>query len=378
MVNLLFSSHIDINEIEYDDKPYIILYKPSDTIVSAKYTDDSSFLNEIFFNLEPFPNVRDPKEERRSIDRNSSILFLNTSMKPNNILILPKVIDVANTKDKYIFSRYVHSFVKETDYKKIKPKVVNRILELDPYNNNIVTSVVDGRLRGFGIDNSLQFSLYNNRLTLSNLISKPSEMLGGSGYISRVLSQDCKAVHMPYSGYFREVGIFNRSNNTNGYTITSLKFNSNYFMPPSVSERDYGSVIFGNYTNPGVGVGAGSRGPDSCYKGHDFLKPQPRIRLTFYVIIINKGDYPNLTNAKLVNVIENLKNGGENKYNIIYPKAMWMQQGEQIGMLDSNSSVIILFNRKIEFASDIKHFSIESHSKRDCLLKLNDVVGELI
>ncbi len=369
IITLLFSGAININKTESNHKAYILLNRVFDSNVSTEYKDTSSFLNEKFFNIETV--IRDTIKN----EKNCCLLFFSKSFRTNNRIIVPEIVDGSNKE--YIYFRYANTLIKEIVFNKALPLYIDRPIKYHPYKNNLITATTDGRLRGFEIESDLTFKIYNKQIRLQNLVDAKavSQLLGGSGYLSRVLLQDHKSVHMPYSGYLKQVGIFNRGD----YTFTGLKFDSDYFIPPDVHERDYASVILGNYTYSGVGVGAGTRPPGNCFACDDFIKPQPNTRLIFTVILINHNNSRVLTNPKLMNF---LKNCPKNKYATVVPKPIWMQQGEKIGELTNDktypSYTITMFNRRIEFTSDIMHYSIDTDNKKNCLIRLNDMVGLLI
>ncbi len=371
IITLLFSGDIDINKAESNNKAYVMLNRVIHSNVSTEYKDTSSFLIEKFFNVENI--IRDTSVN----DKNCCLLFFSKSFRTNNRIVIPEVIDGSGKE--YIYYRYANTLMKEVVFNKYSQFYIDRPIKYHPYKNNIITATTDGRLRGFEIDNDLTFTIYNKKIRLQNLVDTKTvgQLLEGSGYLSRVLLQDHKSVHMPYSGYLKEVGIFNRGD----YTFTGLKFYSDYFIPPGVHERDYASVILGNYTYSGVGVGAGTRPSSSCFACDDYLRPQPNTRLVFVVILINynQGTNNTLTNPKLMNF---LKNCPKNKYATVVPEAIWMQQGEKIGQLTNNSSypsyTITMFNHQIEYTSDIMHYSINADNKKDCLIRLNDMVGLLV
>ncbi len=369
IITLLFSGNININKTESNHKAYILLNRVFDSNVSTEYQNTSSFLNEKFFNIETV--VRDTVKN----ERNCCLLFFSKSFKTDNRIIVPD--NVNGSSREYIYFRHANTLIKEVVFDKKQPMYIDRPIKYHPYKNNIITATVDGRLRGFEIENDLTFKIYNKQIRLQNLVDAKavSQLLGGSGYLSRVLLQDHEAVHMPYSGYLKQVGIFNRGD----YTFTGLKFDSDYFIPPGVHERDYGSVILGNYTYSGVGVGAGTRPSSSCFACDEFIRPQPNTRLIFTVILINHNNSKVLTNPKLMNF---LKNCPKNKYATVVPEPIWMQQGEKIGELTRDktfpSYTITMFNRNIELTSDVMKYSIYSDNKKDCLIRLNDMVGQLL
>ena len=120
-----------------------------------------------------------------------------------------------------------------------------RPLKYDPYINNLISSPTDGRVYGFNIEKTTNFKINNDKYHFRNLVTKPYELLNGSGFINRLTFSDYQRIYIPYSGFLKEIGIHNLDSKQ--YCI-SLRFESTYFMPPSVHEREYVSVIYGHAT----------------------------------------------------------------------------------------------------------------------------------
>jgi hypothetical protein len=177
---------------------------------------------------------------------------------------------------------------------------------------------------------------------------------------------------MPYSAYIKEVGIYGGESN-NPYMI-SLRFESSYFLPQDVHERDLLSVVNGHPTYGGVGVGAGLR-PYS-----ELRLPQPKTNLIFSLIIITPSfkDGFIFTNKKLIGAKKYVKKNKNVKI-----KSYWYQQGEEIGKITTGfSNVIFLVNRPLEFASDIQYYSkVLQHTpiknRIPTFVKARDIIGIL-
>ena len=157
-------------------------------------------------------------------------------------------------------------------------------------------------------------------------------------------------------------------------------------MPPDVRERDYLSVLLGNYTHAGVGVGAGTRW------WPELLEPQPNTHLIYHLVMVTgspKSSF-DFTNLKLKNIKRAV---GVNSPSRIKP--IWLEQGEEIGKFfcgggegnrrinGGGSMTIFLCNRPMDFTSDIKYFSKmelkgSNHKSFDCLIRTRDIVGVLL
>ena len=207
----------------------------------------------------------------------------------------------------------------------------------DPYSNNIMIAPVDGRVRGFAANPTIRLAIGGTSATPYNMDIQ--EDLKSCFYF-RVCPQDSKTVSFPYNG--RVTKIYKKK--VNGVCLDIFKVDNSYYMAPSIHERDYLSVLRGNHTYGGPGVGAGSRGYP------ELLQPQPDSHLTYYLIVV--GGNTHMKHKKVPS---------------------WAEQGEVIGKVNGGS-VIVLCNRKMSFAEDIKYYGSRAI---DCLRRMNDIVGYL-
>ena len=139
-----------------------------------------------------------------------------------------------------------------------------------------------------------------------------------------------------------------------------MRFESNYFIPKDVHERDYKSVIYGH------NVSMSRAWPE-------LVNVQPDTSLVFYVIVIGDKDSlsANFTNKKLLDIKKIVKP------NSIYkPVPHWFDTAEELLTFNCNlvNNTLFLINRKIDFASDIKHNS-NLPSKINTYIKLKDILG---
>ena len=234
-IKLLFSGNLDVNKIEYNKMQSIPLYIPSKVIDKerhAKYTNEISFLEDQFYNY----------ESNELNTQNKCILFITKTRKSEKELIRPYIFKFDVSNEKFIFDRYnnniiiehhnvqknnpIDSFCKSNTYddyikfvqlynidinryqikdkntfKSMFMRQINldkfRPLKYDPYLNNLISSPVDGRLYGFSINKTTNFKINNNEYHFKNLVTKPYELLNGSGFINRLTASDYQRIHIP-------------------------------------------------------------------------------------------------------------------------------------------------------------------------------------
>jgi hypothetical protein len=394
-LSLLFVTDIDINYFEHNNISKIELVAPSKVLGNNRngiYVDENSFLDEQYNNYESDDN------------QNKCILFVAKVKKTNKELIKPYIFKFDLSKsNKFVYHRYHNNIIKEQDELNISYlcqtnsfndyiKLINsqsidvnryekkdrntfssmfmrrinltnfRKIVYNPYLNNTIISPVDSRILGFDINSATKFKFNNINFHYKDLVTNSDELLNGSGFVNRVSLSDYQRFHNPYSAYLSEIGIYNQ--NSSQYYI-SLKFTTDYFIPPTVHEREYISVVYGhNIQN--------SRGYP------ELVEKQPKTYLVFYLIIF--GDASNesiqFTNTKLVNLqkIVNLNSSYKTK-------KIWIEQGEELGVFNCcYGNVLFMINRPIDFASDIKYYSkLENNStlykQIECFVKVNDMIG---
>jgi len=422
IIKLLFTGIVDINKKEYANKNNIILDGAPTLYGELRnriYDSDKSFLDERFYNF-----------DTKNIN-NKCIIFFMILNKPRTPLIKSNIIKPLISDDLYIYDRYNQNLIKEfipvyvnkllndhkinnihtthninfikhfckkdkfADYinfiklyqpdvnvyesstsKNFKTLLTRKIkknyrpIKYEPYINSIIISPVDCRLRGFIINNMTKFKIFNTNLNIYNLIDKPNQIINGSGFMCRICPQDYKRFYIPYAAYLKEFGLFYKKSSNIYYNI--MKLESNYFIPEQVKERDYLSVISGNYTNPTVGVGSATR------PYPELIDPQPNTKLIYYLIIIGSpvDNLLEFTNKKLSKIKEFTHNNYINRI-----KPIWFEQGEELGYFKCSGGIMItLFNRIIEFTTDINHYMqlYEMGNKQiDCYIKTNDIIGIL-
>ncbi len=371
------------------------------------YSNDSVFTSEQFFNY----------TDNRQIDDYCMLFFIRHSHPHNakSSFVKPTILDINDSKYIYVYDRYNHTAIKELIPKKVRKHnkplskihtnhimhylykycedkysdefikeyqidafkinpLTNNIYEkyrpiaYYPYNNDTIISPIDSRIRGFNINPTLQLLTYNKLVSLNDL--HLINLNGGSGFYCRKCPQDYNGICFPYSGDLTNITLLKKSDD-HPYTMI-FRIDSDYYIPQKVSERALLSVLRGNHTYGGVGVGAGSRGFP------ELLKKQPNTHLTYYLIIVGatKRDFIRFNN-KFSNINTTLD---INKP--IHFKSIWVDKGEELGNVTcGGGSVIVLCNRKINFEDDIRFYSklAENSLKKpiDCLVNMKDIVGKL-
>lgn len=425
-IYLLFTGSLSLDSLEIFGIKCITLNSPSkviNDIRKTKYIDMSSFLDEQFYNFETInTNNRCLMFITRVIKTNKyqvkPFIYKYDMANDNNIYIynrysnniikefipnyMKNIINIKKIMSSEYF--YLHSInfmskfcsnnhnslqkynqfikdyqidtniyenIKESNYINFKSLLLRkikdsfRLLRYDPYLNNVVISPTDGRIKAFNINDSLKFDIYNSQIDLINIIPNSYQLKSGSGFINRLTPTDYQRINIPYSGYLINIGIYKQSENMPYVVI--MKFDSNYFIPPDVHEREYLSVIYGN----AVGV---SRGYP------DLLIKQPNTNLEFYLVMIANGSTSSiqLINSKLLGITKSI-----NLNSTFATKPTWFQQGEEIGVFNcSLGYTIFMINRSMDFSADIKYYSKQEPNNLfkpiECFVKMNDLVGLII
>jgi hypothetical protein len=367
IISLLFTLDLNISGLKCNSIQSISLYAPTkvlNELRSADYKNEASFLQEQFYNYE-------------TIDKdNRCLIFLNRVKKSKCEVMDQFLIKYKMSKDVYFYDRYSKNIIKEqemfkinnfcqnntfndymkyikqysidlnryiptknTSFKSLFMRKINksfRPFKNDPLKNNQVLSPSDGRVSVFKI-NELMHKIKNFSLEVTGLNE-------GCGFVNRLSYDDYQRVNLPYSGYLRQIAIYDK------YLL--LKFESNYFIPPGVHEREYISVVYGSNIQM-----------SRIYP--DLVDVQKNTKLIFYVIVI--GDSIGLLNDKLISLKETVQAGMINKI-----KSIWFDQGEELCVFNCClGHIIFMTNRPMQFSSDINHSSIETY------VRLNDVVGSL-
>lgn len=322
--NLLLTEHyfLEIFHNDYDntnEKCAIFIYnKKSDIsnyISSKLYTPlnknflinryDSVHLLEYYPQTIKFYNALSKKELYRNTQRyNSSIL----SKYNHRLQVTNFINDFFINKNKHLND--IGNWITTDDIIKRTIDSSYRPLYHEDNKNNIVVNATDGRVTTAETKKYLDTlkSLFNFNLLFSKNHEHNKQLLLGSCYVSRLMPQDNRVLYCPYDGYV--TGIKKDKN------VVVISMINDYFMAPSVLERDQFSVAYGKCLHFNRGCS-------------ERLAPQPRHVLRMSIVIIGGQLHDKLNIEK---------------------KPLWVYKGEKIGYLDLTSSIVVfLSNRKIVF-----------------------------
>lgn len=396
LLTLLFSGNIELNNIEFNNIIKISLYSPSKIVGSPRtssYTNENDFLNEQFFNYETIN------------EDNKCVLFITKLKQTDKTTIKPYIYKFDVAEQKYIYNRYHNNVIKEIQLAKIDDlcksntfndyikfiKLYNvdvnryfnknkdtfksmymrqinpsfRKLQMNPYLNNLISCPNDGRVTGFHIDESLKFKILNEEFKFNELVSKPYELMNCNGFMVRSIPSDYQRICVPYTASLKEIGIYGGNNYV--YYV-ALRFESNYYIPPNVHEREYISVVYGHSIHE-----------SRTYP--ELLDTQPNTKLVYHLILMggNSPDTINFTNKKLIDIKNKINLNTRNNV-----KLGMFDQGEELGVFSCCfPNTIFMVNRPIDFSSDLKFYSnlndkIALQKPIETYIKQKDVIGLLL
>lgn len=200
----------------------------------------------------------------------------------------------------------------------IKSNIYERIIEDHAFKNNALLSPCQSRFNFFPSPSNTQ------NINLSNIKSYIDNDLN-YGLEFRSTCIDNKKLYTPYHGFFTNLTTkkYNKI-----YNIKILKFKTNYFIPPSYTERNYLALLNGNFTHHGVGVGGGLR------EYPELLDKNPDVTLKYNILIFHKNNI---------------------ELNINYKKKFY-NKGDYICNISNSIGYILLFtNRKIKLSYKTKY-----------------------
>ena len=313
-----------------------------------------SYIDERFFNFD-FVFDRMFSVVQSSIDDTPIGIQTKTLLIRNSHLIYDRYSDViikeyGNNSSNNLIKNHLFNLRNSKSPIKISQ---TRKLNIDPYDGNQIVSPADGRVRGFVINPTLHIGMSDGRKQLLSSIIKDDELYNNgfnNGFSVRIASHDGKKIIVPYDSVL--------TNLSEGSESIVFKFETTYFMPRDVKERDYWSAITGNHNYSGSGVGMGNRYSKDYY---NHQKPQQQTHLTYYIIVSSPNNSKKIKNRS--------------------PKTDF-NRGDELCYLDGGGFIFVVFNRPIKFQNDIAHYSSLPVGKNkkaiECRVLRGDGIGTLL
>lgn len=339
-LTLLFTNNINPGAFEINNISPITLYPLPTTFNLPKttiYKNKLSFLSEQFFNYEALTPL------------NQCVIFFTN--RPNtlyqkipsftfSIQSLPKgssynkyheIFTVQNapiiTSD---YVRYMGHY--QVDINKYVPKMNSNF-------NDMILRKIDLSKR------PITYTPYLNNVITCPMDCSAVKIIDGNSFSCSLSPSDYFRFHLPYQGYLIDV----KKKYLDGRICYVLNFANNYFIPKSVGEREYISVVYGQNVQMSRGY-------------PELVTVQPDTSLYFDVILIgNKNDESIIfTNKDVSDFMEK-----QNK------KSLWIDQSVEIcGFNKCLGQIVVKFNRGIEFDKNIRN-------DMGNFIKLNDMIGYL-
>jgi hypothetical protein len=340
-LTLLFTNIINPSVFESNKMNPLTLYAPPTTFTLQKtstYKNDLSFLSEQFYNYESL------------LPLNQCLIFLTKS--PNSIFPkIPQTIiftkslpsNVSYNKYHQIFTSPIspNDSIFTNDYIKY---VTHYQIDIRKYVPKISSNFKDMFLRKIDLSQRLpSHSPYLNNVIVCPTDCSNVKIESKNSFSCALSPSDYPRIYLPYQGYLVDI----KKKSLNGRMCYILNFTNSYFIPKSVSEREYISVVYGHNVQM-----------SRAYP--ELVDVQPDTSLYFDIVLIGSNDDESIliTNKQLENFM-----GIENK------KLLWFDQGMELcGFNNCVGSMVMKFNRNIEFDKEIRN---------DCgnFIKLNDIIG---
>ena len=237
-MKLLFRGNMNMSKYELHNKSYVTM-RPLYMLNKTSSLDSTFYIKEQFYNfihrksldgycllffkkLDEYGKAKSPIVKFSSVDTMTPGILVYD--KYNNTIIKENIPDqVSQTgslqKIHYNHTNYYLSYCNNNNNKPVNmgyqidisqynPQTKSiysdfRPLGHDPYKNNLITSPVDSRIRGFNINPTLKLSIYDSIVSLYDLRIDPNVFK--SGFYCRVCPQDYKGICFPYSGNVTKV-----------------------------------------------------------------------------------------------------------------------------------------------------------------------------
>lgn len=333
---LLFTNIVDPTSFEYNNIQAITLFPPPPTHTiqkHAQYVNSLSFLSEQFYNYESL------------LPANQCIIFF--TLRPNSRYPqMPfTMYPINNLPKSSSYNKYHQLYtipvdpIRTLDYIKF---LTHYQIDINKYVPKISSNFKDMVLRK--IDLSKRLPIFDPNL--NNVIVCPTDcssvkMVTSKSFSCTLSPSDYPRIHLPYQGYLLNIKTKYLNNNKFCYI---LNFTNNYFIPNSVGEREYISVVYGHNVQVSRGY-------------PELVDVQPNTTLYFDIILIGSVDDESIliTNLQLQQFMNNPTS-----------KKPWFDQGAELcGFNNCLGQMIMSFNREIEFDID----------DNNNFIKLNDTIG---
>lgn len=339
-ISLLFSGNVEVESMEYHNIKALVLYEPSGILDYRRkivYHNDIDFINEIFYNYETMNK------------NNVCVVFLTKSIGSVEI-IKAAIYDSIKSAGIFVYNRYNTNIVKEIpqSYEVIqRGDYYNFVkwygIDVNRYNKvEMPISFSSLVMRRINIEEfrKQKFAPYLNGLVCAASDGR-TKIYNNTSFVTRLTGSDYPYVMMPYEGIMIEKskGIM-----SNGNHFVVMKFVNNYYMPPSVQEREYISVLLGHRINN-----------SKLYP--ELLVPQPDITLLFTIIMIGNKD------PQSVATVDYVPNSD-------------IPQGTEIGSFNlCFGTVYCVFNRELNWGKDLIEYS---GIDMECYIHTRDIIGVLL
>ena len=335
-LTLLFTNVVDPSTFEYYNIKAITLYS---TVLNkhTKYDNEASFLSEQFYNYEMLSSV------------DQCIIFFTLKREDINDYLRSNIILISSLPKNVSYNKYHQIFTlpiepnNNLQFNNYSNFVKHYQIDISKYLKKNNTNFKDMFLRKIDMEKRL----VTHNSSLNNVITCPTDcskvkILSNVSFSCELSPSNYPRVHMPYQGYLLDIRAKYLPNNKLCYI---LNFTNDYFIPPSVDEREYISVVYGQNINVSRGY-------------PELVAVQPDTRLFFDLILVGSSNKESIiiTNNKLEKFVP-LKN----------KKKLWFDKGEEMcGFNDCLGQIIVSFNRNLLFGiqNGFNNF-----------IKLNDTIG---
>lgn len=339
-LTLLFTNNINPEAFEINNISPITLYPPPKTFNLPKtttYKNKLSFLSEQFFNYETLMPL------------NQCVIFFTN--RPNTLYqkIPSFTFSIQSLPKGSSYNKYREMFTIQSS-----PIITNDYVrymghyqvDINKYVPKINSNFNDMILRKIDLSKRpIMYTPYLNNVITCPMDCSGIKIIDKNSFSCSLSPSDYFRFHLPYQGYLIDV----KKKYLDGRICYVLNFANNYFVPKSVGEREYISVVYGHNVQMSRGY-------------PELVNVQPDTSLYFDIVLIgNKNDESIIFTNKDVSDFMKKQN----------KKSLWIDQSVEIcGFNKCLGQIVVKFNRGIEFDKDIR-------KDMGNFIKLNDIIGYL-